>query len=70
MNIFLFAPPEVILGRKQEMDEESIVLLTNKYKQLFDQFETTERGKYISIENINKDATISIIENLYLKVSS
>lgn len=70
LNVFLFAPPEVILSRKQEMDEESIKLLTTKYKHLFDLYENTEKGKYVSIENIEIVETMSILENVYIKANS
>jgi len=38
INIFLYASPEIILSRKQEMDGKSIVELTAKYKILFESF--------------------------------
>ena len=69
MNIFLFAPPEVILSRKQEMDKESIVNLTERYKALFDEFGQNSRDKYVSIENINKEETMKTIEDIYLRRS-
>lgn len=67
INIFLFAPPEVILARKQEMDSKSIVELTKKYKDLFIYFEGKKKGIYCLIENIDKEATLKLIESLYLK---
>ena len=66
MNIFLFASPEIILGRKQEMDEQSILLLTKKYKKLFEEFDKNKKEQYISIENINKAITLNLIENIYV----
>lgn len=69
MNIFLFAPPEVILSRKQEMDEESIVNLTEKYKTLFDEFGQENKDQYVSIENINKEETMKTIEDIYVRTS-
>ena len=58
VNIFLYASPEVILRRKQELDFDSIVDLTSNYKDLFCEMEKNKNGKYICIENINKEATI------------
>jgi thymidylate kinase len=65
INIFLYASPEIILSRKQEMDEKSIIELTDKYKILFDDFEAKYNQKYICIENIDKDKTLNTIENIY-----
>ena len=64
INIFLYASPDVILSRKQEMDKDSIIELTAKYKTLFESF--SERKEiYRSIENIDKEKTLSIIEKIY-----
>jgi thymidylate kinase len=68
INIFLYAAPEIILSRKQEMDEKSIVELTTKYKTLFESFAENSKQKYICIENIDKEKTLQIIENFYIKV--
>jgi thymidylate kinase len=65
INIFLYASPKIILSRKQEMDEKSILELTNKYKNLFDSF-SNKKKKYVSIENINKSETLEKIEKLYM----
>lgn len=70
MNIFLYASPEVILSRKKEMEEESIVFLTHKYKQLFRELWKGNNYQYTSIENINKKVTLSTIENTYLKITT
>jgi thymidylate kinase len=69
MNIFLYAPPEVILSRKQEMDKESIVTLTKKYKTLFEELAQKKENQYISIENIDKEATMKTIEDIYVRTS-
>ncbi len=67
MNIFLYASPEVILSRKQEMDAESIVELTKKYKDLFDEFGKKNRDQYVAIENIDKEKTMKTIEDIYVR---
>ena len=69
INIFLYASPKIILSRKQEMDEKSIVELTGKYKTLFESFSNEKKEKYKCIENIDKEKTLQIIENLYMEVS-
>lgn len=63
LNIFLYAPADVILSRKQEMDKESIEDLTAKYKNLFDEFSEKYDQKYLSIENLDLEKTLEIIEN-------
>lgn len=63
LNIFLYASPEVILSRKQEMDEKSIIELTDKYKSLFNEFNNKYNQEYLAIENIDIDETMTIIEN-------
>lgn len=69
INIFLYALPEVILSRKQEMDEESIINLTAKYKTLFESLSNKQDEKYLCIENIDKEKTLERIEKLYIEVT-
>lgn len=69
INIFLYASPEVILSRKQEMDEKSIVELTDKYKTLFEDLAQDRDEKYICIENIDKEKTLKLIENVYREIA-
>ncbi len=62
INIFLFAPPETILKRKQELNVEDIKSLTNEYKQVFDEFESKySKQKYLSINNISLEDTLKIV---------
>ncbi len=58
-NFFLFAAPEVILSRKQELAAVDISLLTGSYHQLFDglQKESTT-AVYQSIENNSRENTV------------
>lgn len=67
LNIFLYADPDVILSRKQEMDKESIVDLTNKYKSLFNELSNKHDQYYLPIENIEIDETMTEIENFLIK---
>ncbi len=67
MNIFLSVLPEVILSRIQEMDEESIVSLTAKYKTLFDELGQKNKEQYVSIENIDNIVTMKTIEDIYVR---
>ena len=65
INIFLYAPSDVILKRKQEMDKGSIERLTNDYLNLFLEFNSMYKPNYNSIENIDKEETVSIITELF-----
>ena len=58
LNFFLYADPEIILKRKQELTKETIVELTNKYSSLFNQFEQRKRkNNYHLINNIDLEST-------------
>ncbi len=65
INIFLYASPEIILSRKQEMDKDSIIELTDKYKILFGKLGRNNTKQYVCIENIDKNITLQTIEKLY-----
>jgi thymidylate kinase len=67
MNIFLYANPDVILSRKQEMDKQSIVSLTLKYKALFSELDEFSNENYILIDNLDKSSTMRTIERNYYK---
>ncbi|MFM8739131.1 MAG: hypothetical protein ACKOC0_02880, partial [Cytophagales bacterium] len=61
-NFFLFAKPELILARKQELDSLTIEELTNKYLSLFEKLNATKKTpRYISVENIELDTTLQLI---------
>lgn len=68
INIFLYASPEVILKRKQELPSDEIVSLTKNYKALFSELDKkSSKAKYISIENIVLEETMATIEKAYIK---
>lgn len=61
-NFFLYAQPEVILNRKKELDRETILELTGKYRQLFNELDQSDTvNTYKSIENLELDETINTI---------
>jgi thymidylate kinase len=60
-NFFLFASPEQILARKQELKKEDIVSLTENYQALFKAFQQPER--YQCIENLQLESTLDKIKN-------
>ena len=62
LNFFLYATSDVILQRKQELDKMAIEELTVVYQELFDSYEKKFRfSKYIQIENLDKEKTMSRI---------
>jgi thymidylate kinase len=62
LNFFLYADPEVILRRKQELSGETIVQLTLKYQALFGQLAGRyPQSQYVPIENQNLDTTLALI---------
>ena len=66
LNIFLYAPVEIIEQRKQELDAVTIQLLTEGYLNLFDDLERLSKKKYLCIENIDLSDTIFKIDE-YLR---
>lgn len=62
LNFFLYAAPEEILRRKQELSADTIVQLTQKYQALFGQLSGRyHQSQYVPIENHNLDATLTLI---------
>jgi len=64
LNVFLYAAPEVILKRKQELTAGDITQLTEHYKTLFGRLGAGDR--YVCIENTNKRWTMEQIEQAYV----
>ena len=64
VNVFLFAPAEVIYSRKQEMSITDISALTTEYRELFDELgRDNKRQQYLVINNINLDETLRRVMN-------
>ena len=70
-NFFLFASPEVILKRKQELSAETIIELTKNYSDLFNQLEKRRKKEnYFLINNIDLDVTMKeIMKSILNKLS-
>lgn len=69
INFFLYAPAEVILKRKQELDAESITKLTTDYKGLFERLDKRSQKLYLPIENIHLEETMATIEKAFVERS-
>ncbi|MEL6864883.1 MAG: hypothetical protein AAFP19_10700 [Bacteroidota bacterium] len=67
LNYFLYAQPEVILQRKQEMPSQDIIQLTDDYKNLFKQLNQKEKNlkRYQAIENTELEKTLHHIFSNY-----
>ncbi len=60
-NFFLYADADTILGRKQELDAETIGQLTKEYLDLFESFNGKGQKRYFPVENIVLDDTLAYI---------
>ena len=67
LNFFLYAPAEVILKRKQELQPKAIDSLTKGYKSIFSEFGIEYNQAYHSIENIKKEKTLNFISEQLIK---
>ena len=62
LNFFLYADPQEILRRKQELSAGTITQLTQQYQALFSQLGARyHRSRYVPIENQDLDATLNLI---------
>ncbi len=64
LNFFLYATPELILSRKQELDYDTISHLTSDYLSLFKKLSAkNSNSQYIPIENNQLNETLNIVLN-------
>ena len=62
LNFFLYADPQEILRRKQELSASTITQLTRDYRALFGQFGARYRhSRYVPIKNHDLDDTLELI---------
>jgi thymidylate kinase len=62
LNFFLYADPQEILRRKQELSASTITQLTQQYKSLFGELGARyRRSRYVPIENQDLDTTLNLI---------
>lgn len=61
LNFFLYADPDIIRFRKQELDATTIGQLTSEYKQLFSELERKHGGRYYAIENTELHRSVDFI---------
>lgn len=70
VNVFLFAPAEVIYSRKQELSISDISALTHEYRSLFEELDGRRSGQqYIAINNTNLDETLHRVINACVSAS-
>ena len=59
LNVFLYADPEVIQARKQELNANDISQLTSEYRQLFSELSHNGKKKnYLVLNNVSKEDTL------------
>jgi len=61
LNFFLYADPATILARKQELDRETIISLTEDYLMLFEKLDEKSKNRYFPIKNIILEDTVEKI---------
>ena len=62
LNFFLYADPQEILRRKQELSAGTITQLTRDYQELFGQLDARyRRSRYVPIENHDLGQTLDLI---------
>ena len=62
LNFFLYADPQEILRRKQELSASTIIQLTQDYQELFGQLDARYRhSRYVPIKNHDLDQTLDLI---------
>lgn len=67
LNFFLYADPDTILARKQELDRDTIVSLTGQYHDLFEGYEKSNTsGQYVNLENVVLEDTLTVIRTSLL----
>lgn len=70
VNVFLFAPAEVIYSRKQELSITDISDLTREYRTLFEELDSKRSGQqYIAINNTNLEDTLHRVINACVSAS-
>lgn len=67
LNFFLYADAQTILKRKKELPAQHIEELTNGYQTLFQEFAKKYNSKFIPIENVDRQKTLSIIEQNFIQ---
>jgi thymidylate kinase len=62
LNFFLYADPDVILQRKQELNKSTIQQLTTSYRSMFRKLNVrSKRANYITLENVQIQRTLQSI---------
>ena len=70
LNVFMYAPAEIIIERKKELDSATIRFLTERYMSLFSDLEVNSRTTYLCIENIDLSDTLYEIESYLDEVAT
>ncbi|MDW3646462.1 MAG: hypothetical protein R8P61_05355 [Bacteroidia bacterium] len=70
LNVLLYADPELILARKQELSAEDIRKLTTDFKALFGEFDRKHKAStYLLLNNVVLEESLESIENAYLEIA-
>jgi thymidylate kinase len=69
VNFFLYAKPDIILQRKQELSAVDIVELTSRYRETFSSYSNNYDSEYVMINNENIKDTMDRVESLFVVVA-
>jgi thymidylate kinase len=62
LNFFLYASPEEILARKQELNADAITSLTSRYMELFESLTRKySHSSYLAVYNASMDKTLKTV---------
>ena len=67
LNFLIYAAPETILARKQELSKKDIENLTAGYQSLFKELDDTHpKRRFVGVKNVHLDNTLAQIETQFL----
>lgn len=66
LNIFLYADPDTIRQRKQELPRADIEQMTGQYLALFEELKKQDNSQYLCIENTDRQASLETILQHYI----
>jgi thymidylate kinase len=70
LNFFLFAAPDIIRTRKQELDVDTIRELTEQYRTFFQRLGKQRQDQYVTIENTDLTVTTNIIMKRVMRIAA
>lgn len=67
LNFLIYAAPDTILERKQELSEQDIIQLTQGYQNLFEELnQKTGKNAFVALNNIDLTSSLRQVEHQFL----